>query len=77
MSTSSLSKSHSSNSLDSNDQEHQKKLSEQKGQIGDSKLQQSNKPENARENVESRARGKLFSKGTQVTQYKISAKPLY
>lgn len=49
MSTSSLSKSHSSNSLDSNDQEHQKKLSEQKGQIGDSKLQQSNKPENARD----------------------------
>ena len=49
MSTSSLSKSHSSNSLDSNDQEHQKKLSGQKGQIGDSKLQQSNKPENARD----------------------------
>lgn len=49
MSTSSLSKSHSSNSLDSNDQEHQKKLLEQKGQIGDSKLQQSNKPENARD----------------------------
>ena len=49
MSTSSLSKSHSSNSLDSNDQEHQKKLSEQKGQIGDSKLQQSNKQENARD----------------------------
>ena len=65
MSTSSLSGSNSSNSLESNDQAHHEKLLEQKkGQIGDSKHQQSNKQENPRDKTWKAAQGVNDSLGT-------------